>query len=439
MVHHITTATSVDVASGDAFDGTGPDSLIVDAGAFLISEASGVLSGSGATLMGSWTVTINGVVGTFTDLHIQSHGIGFFGTDSATLTIGKSGNVFSNDIGLASNEQITIKNLGVISGGDDSIFSSAATHLTNAGSLRGFVVLSGSDDVFNDFVKVGKTIKSGTVDHTILLGDGNDHFNGGANAETVQDGDGADTIKLGGGNDTYSAVFNFLGDGIDVIDGGKGAADLYDASTVTSVDLIINLDSVTHTDVLTGAPNTAAVKNSIFFYSPETITGFENASGGNGNDSIFGTAAANVLTGNNGFDGLFGFGGNDRLLGGAGADNIFGGKGSDILSGGADPDTFNFLSLSDSTVAKSGRDTITDFGPNFDKIDLSVIDAVKGGGDDAFTFIGVSNFHHVAGELRESFSGADTIVSGDVNGDGNADFAITLENRPLLHDTDFVL
>jgi hypothetical protein len=25
------------------------------------------------------------------------------------------------------------------------------------------------------------------------------------------------------------------------------------------------------------------------------------------------------------------------------------------------------------------------------------------------------------------------------NGDGNADFAITLENRPLLHDTDFVL
>jgi len=436
MVHHITIATSVDVASGDAFDGTGPDSLIVDAGAFLISEGSGVLSGSGATLMGSWTVAINGVVGTFTDLHIQSHGIGFSGTDSATITIGKSGNVFSHDIGLASHEPITIKNLGVISGESDSIFSSAATHLTNAGSLRGFVTLSDSDDVFNDFVKVGKTIKSGTVDHTILLGDGNDHFNGGANAETVLDGDGADTIKLGGGNDTYSAVFNFLGDGIDVIDGGKGAADLY-ASTFTSVDLLINLDSVAHTDVLTGAPNTAAVKASIFFYPPETITGFENASGGAGNDSIFGTSAANVLTGNGGFDGLFGYGGNDRLLGGDGADNIFGGKGSDILTGGADADTFNFVSLSDSTVAQSGRDTITDFGG--DKIDLSKIDAIKGGGDDAFTYIGVSNFHHVAGELRESFSGTDTIVSGDVNGDGKADFAITLENRPLLHDTDFVL
>src|SRR4029079_2957471 len=149
-----------------------------------------------------------------------------------------------------------------------------------------------------------------------------DHFNGGANAETVLDGDGADTTKLGGGNDTYIAVFNFLGDGIDVIDGGKGAADPYDASRVISlVNLLINLDSVAHTDVLTGAANTVAVKDSIFFYPPETITGFENASGGDGNDSIFGTSAANVLTGNAGFDGLFGYGGNDRLLGGDGADN----------------------------------------------------------------------------------------------------------------------
>ena len=61
------------------------------------------------------------------------------------------------------------------------------------------------------------------------------------------------------------------------------------------------------------------------------------------------------------------------------------------------------------------------------------------GSDEAFTLIGVDNFHHVAGELRESFKGTHTFISGDVNGDGKSDFAITLEDRILLHDTDFVL
>jgi hypothetical protein len=41
--------------------------------------------------------------------------------------------------------------------------------------------------------------------------------------------------------------------------------------------------------------------------------------------------------------------------------------------------------------------------------------------------------------LRESFKGTHTFISGDVNGDGKSDFAITLEDRILLHDTDFVL
>ena len=310
-----------------------------------------------------------------------------------------------NNDGIDAPGGLTLTNFGTIGCdlGFGAISCGGELHIKNAGKIAGFVLDSdgATNDSFTDFIKVGKVIKSGTVIGGVFLGAGDDHFNGGANAETVLDGDGADTIKLGGGNDTYRAVFNFVGDGSDVIDGGKGAADLYDASTVTSVNLLINLDSVAHTDVLTGAPNTAAVKNSIFFYPPETITGFENASGGDGNDSIFGTAAANVLTGNGGFDGLFGYGGNDQLLGGDGADNIFGGKGSDILTGGADADTFNFVSLSDSTVAQSGRDTITDFEIGIDKIDLSKIDAIKGGGDDAFTYIGAKNFHHVAGELRE--------------------------------------
>jgi Ca2+-binding RTX toxin-like protein len=386
-----TAATSVE-AGGDAFFDFGPDTtLVVDANAFLLSELQ-----SGAHLRGAWSVTINGEVGSF-DSTVGNAGIHINPLSSAaelsTVKIGKTGDVFAPLFGIAADASLNLTNSGTISGGVNSIIVTDGTaHITNAGTIIGIVFLGGdAADVFTDFRKIGKVIKSGTVIGEIVLGAGDYHFNGGANAETVHDGDGADTIKLGGGNDTYNAVFNFLGDGTDVIDGGKGAADLYDASSVTSVNLIINLDSVAHTDVLTCAPNTAAAKNSTFFYWPETITAFENASGGAGEDSIFGTSASNVLTGNEGVDDLLGFGGNDQLFGGPDADNIFGGKGSDILSGGGDGDTFIFLSLSDSTVARSGRDVITDFD-FFDKIDLAAIDAIKGGGDDAFHLTGNNGF-----------------------------------------------
>jgi Ca2+-binding RTX toxin-like protein len=424
MVHHITVATSVE-AGADAFFDFGPDTtLVVDANAFLLSELQ-----SGAHLKGAWTVTINGEVGSFdtvgdAGLHISPL---INAAELSTVKIGKTGDVFGALFGIVADASLDLTNLGTISGVVNSIATTGGTaHITNAGTIIGIVFLGGdAADVFTDFKKIGKVIKSGSVDGIIALGGGDDHFNGGSHAETVLDGDGADTIKLGGGNDTYSAVFNFLGDGIDVIDGGKGAADLYDASSVTSVDLIINLDTVAHIDALTGAPNTAAVKDSSFFYPPETITGFENASGGAGDDSIFGTKATNVLKGNEGVDDLFGFGGRD------------------ILSGGLGADTFIFLSLSDSTVARSGRDVITDFDTLRDKIDLAGIDAIKGGGDDAFHLTGNNGFDGFTrhpGELGFKFtSGGDTIVSGDVNGDGKADFSILLKGDILLHDTNFVL
>ena len=60
MVQHITAAdtSSKEVANGNALHATGPDKLIVDAGAFLISDNSG----DGARLDGSWTAIVNGQV-----------------------------------------------------------------------------------------------------------------------------------------------------------------------------------------------------------------------------------------------------------------------------------------------------------------------------------------------------------------------------------------
>jgi uncharacterized delta-60 repeat protein len=69
--------------------------------------------------------------------------------------------------------------------------------------------------------------------------------------------------------------------------------------------------------------------------------------GGNGADTLTGTAGADVLFGENGKDTLLGQGGNDLLCGGNGADTLTGGAGADHLSGGQGPDTLTDLSPSE--------------------------------------------------------------------------------------------
>jgi 5'-nucleotidase len=57
--------------------------------------------------------------------------------------------------------------------------------------------------------------------------------------------------------------------------------------------------------------------------------------------------------------------GRDTLVGTAGDDTLTGGPGADMLTGGAGGDLFRFTSLRDA------GDTITDFTPHVDKLDLS--------------------------------------------------------------------
>jgi Ca2+-binding RTX toxin-like protein len=143
------------------------------------------------------------------------------------------------------------------------------------------------------------------------------------------------------------------------------------------------------------------------------------------------------------------FGGNDRIYGGtesnvfdsgSGKDRLWGGGGADSLEGGTGADTFIFKTLGDSTVSARGRDTIADFAHSTDTIDLQGIDASsRGKSDQAFHFIGTQDFHHRAGELHIVRISADTVVLGDVNGDGKADLAITLTGHISLNSGDFAL
>ncbi|HSX73581.1 MAG TPA: protease, partial [Shinella sp.] len=65
--------------------------------------------------------------------------------------------------------------------------------------------------------------------------------------------------------------------------------------------------------------------------------------------------------------------------------------------------------------------------------------STKSGGDQDFTFIGTAGFHKKAGELRYEKKGGDTLVHGDVNGDGKADFSITIDASLSLKASDFIL
>jgi serralysin len=124
----------------------------------------------------------------------------------------------------------------------------------------------------------------------------------------------------------------------------------------------------------------------------------------------------------------------NTLVGSAFADKLAGGAASDVLTGGAGADLFVF-----GPYKAGDADRITDFSTSQgDRMDLSAIDAVVGGVDDPFAFIGQDAFHHVAGELRYGAVSGGVVVQADVNGDGLTDFSILLSVTSLT-STDFIL
>ena len=91
-------------------------------------------------------------------------------------------------------------------------------------------------------------------------------------------------------------------------------------------------------------------------------------------------------------------------------------------------------------MGSGNRDAIQDFSiADNDVINLSALDAISGGGNDAFTFIASAAFNSVAGELRYDNTGAVGLLQGDTNGDGITDFEIALVGKPLLDAGDLIL
>lgn len=93
----------------------------------------------------------------------------------------------------------------------------------------------------------------------------------------------------------------------------------------------------------------------------DTLSNFENLTGGAFDDTLGGGLTDSILDGGQGNDLLFGWVGNDTLLGGAGNDTLNGGTGNDSMAGGLGDDTYVVDNVSDVIVENPGEGNDTVF------------------------------------------------------------------------------
>ncbi|MGK9167870.1 hypothetical protein KXR53_16305 [Inquilinus limosus] len=339
----------------------------------------------------------------------------------------------------------------VNTGGD-----AAGDSLTNVENVAGS---NFADSITGDF---HDNVLSGLAGNDTIFGMGaNDILIGGAGADVLNGGAGLDvasyetssaavTVNLATGTgtggdaqgDTLTSVERLFGSrfddtltgndgfndlrgnaGNDVLSGGGGADDLRGGAGADTINGGAGQDTAYYFESNAGVTVNLTTGQGLGGHAQgDLLIDVENVGGSQFNDSLVGTATKNILRG---------YGGDDVLRGGGGVDELIGDAGAD---------TFVFGSTADSNSV-TGVDLIHDFGSNQgDKVHLSTIDAnTSVAGDQAFTFIGTSDFTGVAGELRYFTTAAGTIVWGDTNGDKAADLIISFEGSLTLAATDFVL
>ena len=305
--------------------------------------------------------------------------------------------------------------------GIDTVFSSVSFSLVNGPRVLGDLeklTLTGSANINGTGNAFDNVINGNSGNNTLAGNDGADTLNGGA---------GIDKMIGGNGNDT--SIVDNAGDKVDE-SGGSGIDTVKSSITFSLADAVHAIGDIEKL-TLTGSANIDGTGNAL----DNTITG------NSGNNTLIGNDGLDTLNGGSSDDALNGGLGSDKLNGGDGVDSLLGGVDSDSLTGGLNADTFVYLTLDDSTVAAAGRDIVQDFShAEGDLIDVSAIDAdTVTAGNQAFTFIGAVAFSGTAGELRSVVTGSSSIVSGDVNGDAVADFAILVKGITPLQASDFTV
>ena len=248
----------------------------------------------------------------------------------------------------------------------------------------------------------GQPLPTGEED-TINGNNGNDNISGLGGNDSLNGAGGADTLIGGDGNDTLDG-----GAGTDQLVGGLGD-DTYIVGN--AADALI--------EGVGQGIDTVKTALASFTLGPN----FEHL--------IYIGAAKFKGTGN-GLDNL--------ITGGAGDDTLTGGGGADTVTGGAGAD--HFVYGPGDFAAGPAFDEITDFShAQGDRISLVAIDANSNTpANETFVFIGANAFTHAARQLHYVVNGSGGVnVEGDTNGDGVADFHITVDGVASLAAGDFML
>lgn len=348
------------------------------------------------------------------------------------------------------------------------------------------------DDTWNGSRQEDIAFGNGGDDH--LWGDnGKDELHGGAGDDTLDGGRGGDWVDGGDGDDAITLYNAGIGKGEHVsggvgydvlqIIGGTGVTvDLTHVTIDPDIEvinvfgsLLMRAEQLSALDAVIGGLNVFVdngglvdlrgssigrlvlndAGNQVYLDGPnaswiiggvgdDVIKDARVRGDWSGDDRLEGGAGDDIIRVTNGTNsggerGLFGGTGDDHIHGGRGADTIDGGAGRDRLTGGGGADAFVFAPGETSADA-THADRITDFDKfEHDVIDLTHYDAVPGNSTiDAFIFVGTQVFDGDLGELRYEIVGDDTLVSGDVDGDMNADFFIRLNGNIFLGRSDFL-
>lgn len=400
------------------------------------------------------------------------------GGDGNDTLIGKAGinNILAGGDG---NDTYTVHDTGdtvteANGGGTDTVLS-LATSFTIGNNVENLTLL-GAANINGTGNGLANVLTGNSGINTLSGGGGNDTLSGGG---------GADTLVGGTGNDTY--IVNNAGVIITEASGNNSGTDTVQSSVDTTLSTNVENLTLTGSSAINGTGNTG--NNTITGNGADNTlnagtAGTDTLAGGAGNDtyvidhtgvtvteangggtdtvqsSVNTTLSTNVEnltltgagnisgTGNNSSNVIVGNTGNNTLSGGGGTDTITGGAGQDTLTGGTGNDTFVYgATIADTGTTASTRDIITDFtgagAPSGDLINLSAIDAniltPILTTNEAFSFIGTAAFS-AAGQIRYVQSAGNTIIQGDVNGDGFADFSIQLTGvTSALGATDFIL
>lgn len=342
-------------------------------------------------------------------------------------------------------------------GGNDRLDGGTGTDTMYGGIGNDIYTVDNVGDSVNEYSGEGTdTVRTTLTSYTLgayvekltfigsgsFTGTGNSENNeivGGGSSDTIYGHDGYDVLWGSGGND-----YLYGGADGDLLSGDSGA-DYMEGNDGDDVYIIDNVNDVVVEQANEGIDGVYVGLSSYTLLSEFEDLNYNLWTGnfvGTGNEldnRIYGGSGNDTLSGLDGNDQLTGSYGDDTLDGGDGNDVLIGERGADILTGGASADTFQIGSHLDSGLG-SAADTITDFESGIDLIDLAAMDAdTTNPGDDSFTFIDDAPFTNTPGQLRAEIVGSQTVIQGDINGDGTADFEIYVDGAPLLASSDFVL